>query len=161
MNRSMTLMVGIVVSAVLLALGSVSIARAQDVYGACSRNKNGVEKMRAGSLVVNQSPLCKVTETARTWNQEGPQGQQGIPGFSSCTPEEFTGTTNANTFAVLNATCSSGKAVGASAIWHTPFDAADNGPFYFFMRTGTTWTIIPYNHTGTSQDFRFQLQCCQ
>jgi hypothetical protein len=63
----------------------------------------------------------------------GIEGPQGIPGFSDCATEEFPGTNQANTFAVLNTTCSARKkAVGAGAIWHTPFDAADNGPFYFF-----------------------------
>lgn len=150
------------VPAAVLALGLGSPARAADVYNACFKTTNS--KVRASTLLLNSTPVCKITETLHTWNQEGPQGlqgPQGIPGFSSCAVEEFTGTAAANTFAVLNATCSAGKkAVGASAIWHTPFDAADNGPFYLFARTGTTWTIIPYNHTGVAQDFRMQLQCC-
>jgi hypothetical protein len=62
---------------------------------------------------------------------------------------------------VLTSTCSGGKtATGASAIWHTPFDAADNGPFYILPRSDAMWTVVPYNHTGTAQDFRFFLQCC-
>lgn len=90
----------------------------------------------------------------------GIEGPQGIPGFSDCATEEFPGTNQANTFAVLNTTCSARKkAVGAGAIWHTPFDAADNGPFYFFPRNGTTWTIIPWNHTASAADFRVFLQC--
>lgn len=159
MNRLMSF--ASLVAAIVL-LGAVGSARAQDTYNACFRISTS--KIRSSSVLVNQTPVCKSSESLRTWGEEGPQGAQGpqgIPGFSSCSVEEFPGTAQANTFAVLNATCSSGKATGASAIWHTPFDAADNGPFYLFARTGTTWTIIPWNHTGSAQDFRMQLQCCQ
>ena len=139
-----------------LALGLATSASAQDVYNGCS--KNTTNKMRPSSVLVNATPLCKDTETPRTWNQEGPQG---TPGFSSCSVEEVSGSCNANTFAVLNAFCSGdAKATGASAIWHTPFDAADNGPFYILPRNQNEWTIVPYNHTGVQQDFRAFLQCC-
>ena len=157
MRTSIMSVTRIIVPAFALSLALANVAAAQDTYGACSKNKNGVEKVRPGSMVVNQSPSCKITETARTWNEEGPQG---IPGFSSCHVEEFPGTNLANTFSVLNASCSSGKAVSAGAIWHTPFDAADNGPFYFFPRTQTMTTVIPWNHTGVTQDYRFFLTCC-
>ena len=158
MNRSMTSVVRVLVPAIALSLGVAGVAAAEDTFGGCSKNKNGTEKMRAGSLVVNQSPACKSTETARTWNEEGPQG---IPGFSDCQVEEFAGTNQANTFSVTNSSCSGGrKAVSAGAIWHTPFDAADNGPFYFFPRSSTLWTVIPWNHTGSAQEYRFFLQCC-
>jgi len=146
-----------IMAALVLILGLGGSAGAADVYNACS--KDTTSKVRPGSMMANTSPVCRTGETARTWNQTGPQG---IPGFSSCAPEEFDGTAAANTFAVLNASCSgTGKAVGGAAIWHTPFDAADNGPFYLFPRSGVMWTIIPWNHTGSSQDFRFFLQCCQ
>jgi len=144
-----------VVPAALAVLAFGGSARAGDVYNACFK-LNG-SKVRSSSVLVNATPICKATETPHSWNEEGPQG---IPGFSSCSPEEVTGTCLANTFAVLNYTCSSGKAVGASAIWHTPFDAADNGPFYILPRSGDTWTIVPWNHTGVQQDFRFFVQCC-
>ena len=82
-------------------------------------------------------------------------------GGGSCSPEEATGTCNANTFAVLDLTCSGGrKATGASAIWHTPFDAADNGPFYILPRSNDTWTVVAYNHGAGQQQFRFFIQCC-
>jgi hypothetical protein len=97
------------------------------------------------------TPVCKTGEVLRSWTEGG---------LTACVVEEFNGTCNANTFAVLNATCSSGFATGASAIWQDPFNAADNGPFYFFARDQDTWTIIPYNHTGTVADFRFFLTCC-
>lgn len=160
MNRSIK--TSAIAAATVLALGLGSPARAADVYNACF--KTTTSKVRASTLLLNNTPVCKVTETLHTWNQDGPQGPQGpqgIPGFASCGPEEVTGTCNPNTFAVLNFSCSAGKkAVGASAIWHTPFDAADNGPFYILPRTASTWTVVPYNHTGTVQDFRFFLQCC-
>lgn len=161
MRRSVAIAARVLVPAVALWLGVASVASAQDVYGACSKNKHGTEKLRAGSIVVNQSPICKATETPRTWNEAGPQGPQGIPGFSSCSPEEFAGTAPANTFGVLNATCSSGMATGSGAIWSTPFDGADNGPFYFFPRNQNTVTIVAYNHTASSSGFRFFVQCCQ
>jgi hypothetical protein len=116
------------VPAAVLVLGLAGSAGAQDVFNAYF--KNSTSRIRNSSFVANSTPICKSTETLRTWNQEGPQGPQGIPGFSSCAPEEAIATCDAGTFAVMNLTCSGGKAaVGASAIWHTPFDAADNGPF--------------------------------
>ncbi len=160
MSNSIKFAARIIVPAFALSLALANVAAAQDTYGGCSKNKNGTEKLRAGSMVVNQSPNCKITETPRSWNEEGPQGPQGIPGFSSCHIEEFPGTNLANTFSVLNSSCASGKAVSGSAIWHTPFDAADNGPFYFFPRSQTMWTVIPWNHTGVQQDYRFFLMCC-
>ena len=158
MKRSIALAI---MAAVALCVGLSSVASAQDVYSACSKNKNGREKVRAGSILVNQSPLCKITETPRTWNEEGAQGPQGPPGFSSCAPEEVGGTAPANSFGVLNYTCSSGMATGNGAIWSTPFDGADNGTFYFFPRNANTTTIVAYNHTGASSNFRFFVQCCQ
>jgi hypothetical protein len=137
-------------------------ARAADVYNACFNTLK--QKVRASTLLVNATPICKATEALHTWNEDGPQGPQGpqgVPGVENCGPEEITGTCNANQFAVLNLTCSGTKhAVGASAIWHSPFDAADNGPFYILPRTDNTWTFVPYNHTGISQQFRAFLQCC-
>lgn len=144
--------------AALAALSLAAQANAQTFYGACAKVKNGVERVRQSSIVVDQSPTCKTNEFAVSWNQQGPQGPQGVVG--SCHVEEFPGTAAANTFAVLNSSCASGLATGASAIWHTPFDAADNGPFYILPRNATTWTVVPWNHTGGSQDFRFFLQCC-
>ena len=138
-----------VVPATLLALGLGTSARAADIYNACF--KTSTSKVRSSSLLLNQTPVCRDSETLHTWSE----------GTFSCSPEEFSGTANANTFAVLNSSCSGGRhATGASAIWHTPFDAADNGPFYILPRSDSMWTIVPYNHTGTAQDFRFFLQCC-
>ena len=159
MRNSITSVARIIVPAFALSLALASAAGAQDIYGACSKNKNGVEKVRPGSIVVNQSPSCKITESPRSWNEEGPQGPPGVIG--SCHVEEFPGTNLANTFSVLNASCSSGKATSSAAIWHTPFDAADNGPFYFFPRSDTMHTVIPWNHTASTQDYRFFLVCCQ
>ncbi len=144
--------------AALAALALATRANAQSVYGACAKVKNGVERVRQSSIVVDQSPTCKNTEFAVSWNQQGAQGPQGVVG--NCHVEEFPGTAQANTFAVLTSTCASGLATGSSAIWHTPFDAADNGPFYILPRTANTWTVVPWNHTGTAQDYRFFLQCC-
>ena len=142
----------VLVPAVILALGAVSSARAQDVYNACF--KVNTSKIRPSSVLVNATPICKSTETPHTWNE-------GSSGIGNCGPEEATATCQPNTFAVMNLSCSgSGHAVGASAIWHTPFDAADNGPFYILPRNDNTWTVVPYNHTGVAQDFRFFLQCC-
>lgn len=157
MTRTMKLFTILPAAALVLGLGTA--AHAQDAYQACFNNVK--QKVRASSLLVNATPICKVTETLHSWNETGPQGPQGSPGFTTCGPEEVTGTCNANTFAVLNLTCSgTGHAMGASAIWHSPFDAADNGPFYILPRTDNTWTVVPYNHTGISQTFRFFLQCC-
>ena len=141
----------VIVPAFVLALGLGTPARADDVFNACS--KNTTSKLRPSSVVVNGSAACKATETPRTWNQNAPSS-------FSCHIEEYDGTALANTFAVLNSTCSSGKLTGTGAIWHTPFDAADNGPFYVFPRTDVMSTLIPYNHTGVAQDFRFVLTCC-
>src|SRR5690349_6099756 len=89
------------VPAVVLALGAS--AHAADVYSGCFKITNN--KLRAASVLVNSTPICKATETLRTWNEQGPQGDQGpqgIPGVTNCAPQEVTGTCNANTFAVLN-----------------------------------------------------------
>jgi hypothetical protein len=137
------------VPATLLALGFASSAGAADVYNACF--KTTTSRVRSRTIQLNSTPICRTSETMHTWNE----------GTFSCAPEEFSGTAAASTFAVLNSSCSAGKhATGASAIWHTPFDAADNGPFYILPRSDGMWTVVPYNHTGTPQDFRFFLQCC-
>jgi hypothetical protein len=81
----------VVVPAAVLALGLGS-AHAADVFSACFK-LNG-SKVRNSSELVNATPICKPTESLHTWNQEGPQGQQGIPGFSDCGPEEVTGTSS-------------------------------------------------------------------
>jgi hypothetical protein len=141
-----------------LVVGLASSASAADVYFGCAKLTNN--RMRPSSILVNATPACHNGEVLRTWNQEGPQGPQGPGGFNSCSVEEIPGTAQANTFAVTNASCSSGFATGAGALWHTPFDAADNGPFYFFPRNGSLWTVVPYNHTGSVQDYRVFLQCC-
>jgi hypothetical protein len=138
-----------------LTLGS-GPARADDFFAACSNNVS--QKMH--KLQVNSVPACKPTETLRMWNQTGPQGPQGDPGFTNCSTETFPGTCQANTFAVLNVSCSTGFATGASAIWTTPFGAANNGKFYLYARNGNLWTVIPYNDTGSVQNFEVQLQCC-
>jgi hypothetical protein len=147
------------VPAAVFALGLATTVHAQDTFNACFKiNKS---KVRPGSVLVNQTPERKSTETLRTWNEEGPPGPQGPSGTANCAVEEFPGSNAANTFSVLNVTCSGGKrATGAGAIWHTPFDAADNGPFYFFPRSGVQWTVIPYNHTASTADYRVFLQCC-
>ena len=143
MDRVVT---AVVSAAVLVALcGS---ARAQDIFSACSKDSSS----KLGHVFVNTTPICKVGQTLRTWESGG---------ISSCAPQESTATCLANTFAVLNLSCTTGHATGASAIWHTPFDAADNGPFYILPRSDTQWSIVAYNHTGVSQDFRSFVQCCQ
>ena len=137
-----------ILSAVLL-LGLAASARSEDVFNACS--KDNTSKLRPSSILANAVPTCKTGETPRTWTS----------GIGTCAVEEVIATCQANTFALTNYTCSNGKtAVSASAIWHTPFDAADNGPFYFLVRSQFQWTIIPYNHTGVPQDYRFDVLCC-
>src|ERR1043165_4728327 len=131
--RYLSKAVGIGVAVGIMSLGAGS-AHA-DTFYACF--KNTTQKVRPSSILLNATPACKATETLRSWNEEGPQGPQGPAGFQSCTVEEFPGTNQANTFSVLNSTCSNGaKAMSASALWHSPYDGADNGPFYFFPRGG-------------------------
>jgi hypothetical protein len=149
----------------LAALGALALSTTSAdaaTFSGCFKNSPGKpSKVRPSSVLVDQTPACKSTETLQSWNEEGPEGPQGPSGTANCSPEEFAGTNQPNTFSVLNASCSSGKAaVSAAAIWHTPFDAADNGPFYFFPRSGSLWTVIPYNHTAQVQEYRFFLQCC-
>jgi hypothetical protein len=149
--------VGIAIGAGIVVIGAGN-AHA-DTFYACF--KNTTQKVRPSSILLNASPACKATETLRTWNEQGPQGEQGPSGVQNCTVEEFPGTNQANTFSVLNSTCSGGAtAMSASAIWHTPFDAADNGPFYFYPRGGGTVTTIPWNHTGAVADYRVFQVCC-
>jgi hypothetical protein len=103
-----------IVPATLMALGFGSSARAADVYFACF--KNTTAKVRPSSILANASPICKTGETMRTWNEEGPPGPPGQNGFASCHTEEYTHTCAANTFDVLNSSCSSGLLTGAGAI---------------------------------------------
>ena len=88
MNR--TIKFSMLLPATALTFGLATSANAQDVYNGCS--KNTTSKLRGSSVLVNATPACRDTETPRTWKE----------GFSSCGPEEVTGTCNANTFAVLN-----------------------------------------------------------
>ena len=147
---------GMMVMGVALAVAGALPAHAADIFYGCSNNNTG--KVR--KLQVNAPPACRSTETLRTWNQDGPEGPQGEPGFTECHVETFPGTCSPNTFAVLNTSCATGFATGASAIWMDPFAAANNGKFYFYARSGTLWTTIPYNDTANTADFEVQLQCC-
>jgi hypothetical protein len=64
-------------TAVLVALlaGSAYPALAGDVFYGCS--KDSKSKVRASSIRVNMTPVCRSTETLRTWNETGPQGPAG------------------------------------------------------------------------------------
>lgn len=53
-------------------------AAAADIYNACS--DNGTRQIRPSSIQVNTAAACTNKETARTWNETGPQGPQGLPG---------------------------------------------------------------------------------
>ena len=140
-----------------LTLGA-GTARADDLYFGCF--KNTTNKVRPSSVLVNAIPACKSTETLKSWNSVGPEGPQGPPGITSCHPEEFPGTAPAGTFGVTNMFCSTGHAVGAGALWTTPFDGANNGKIYRFPRGDDFWTCVPYNDTGTSSNYKCYLQCC-
>lgn len=147
---------------VLLSAAIVTIvvapAHADDVYFGCF--KNTTNKVRPSSILVNQTPACKTTETMRSWNQEGPQGPQGPPGITNCHPEEFPGVAPAGTFGVTNMFCATGHATGSGFLWTTPFDGANNGTAYFFPRGDNFWTCVPYNATGASSNYKCYLQCC-
>jgi hypothetical protein len=145
--------VGIMVIGVALAAAGAQAAGAADVLYGCSNNVTG--KVR--KLQVNSPPACHSMETLRTWDQHGPQEERGL---TECHVEIFTASCDANTFAVLDASCAAGFATGASAIWMTPSGGADNGSFYFWARSGNLWTTIPYNDTAAQQTFEVQLQCC-
>jgi len=147
---------GIIAVALALAIGGAVPVRADDFFAGCSNNTTG----RVRKIQVNSFPTCRSTETLRIWNQTGPQGDPGEPGFTNCQVETFPGSCGAGTFAVLNTSCTTGFATGASAIWTTPFGGANNGKFYFYARNGNLWTTIPYNDTGSAQNFEVQLQCC-
>src|SRR5205823_14751569 len=84
-------------------------------------------------------------------------------GFNACTPQRVHGIgVPANTYGLLNGTCCPAEnfATGAGAVWTTPFERADNGPFYVFPISGNTWTVRPYNNTGSTQSYDLVLQCC-
>ena len=100
---------------------------------------------------VNAIPVCKSSETLRSWNEAGAEGPQGPPGVTSCHPEEFPGTAPAGTFGVTNMFCATGHATGSGFLWTTPFDGANNGTAYFFPRGDNFWTCVPYNATGSSR----------
>ncbi len=135
----------------MLTVGATA-ARADDTYFGCSKNSNS--KVRPSSILVNQTPACKPTETLRSWSQAGP------PGITSCHPEEFPGTIPANTYGVINMFCASGHAVGAGGIWSSPFDGANNGKIYVFPRGDDFWTCLPYNDTPSASNIKCYMQCC-
>ena len=142
----MKLVYGLVGAAMVAVLATGS---AQAAYNGCVNIANG--KLRKLTIDTAPPPTCSARETPVV-----------VGGAGTCHSEEFTSTAQANTFAVLNATCATGTVTGAGAIWATPFDAADNGPFYIYPRSfGPTWTVIPYNHTASASDFRFVLWCCE
>jgi len=141
-------------AAALLIMGATT-ASAADTYFGCFKNVPGKpSKVRPSSILVNQTPACKSTETLRSWNEQGP------PGITSCHPEEFPGTIPASTFGVINMFCASGHAVGAGAIWSTPFDGANNGKIYVFPRGDDFWTCLPYNDTPSPSNIKCFMQCC-
>ncbi len=142
-----------------MAMLTIGVGTAQaDVYFGCF--KNTTNKVRPSSILVNQTPACKSTETLRTWDEEGQPGPQGDPGVASCHPEEFPGNIPASTFGVINMFCASGHATGAGCIWSTPFDGANNGKIYYFPRGDNFWTAVPYNDTPSPSAIRCFMQCC-
>ena len=144
-------------SAAIVTMGAAS-AHA-DTYFGCF--KNTTNKVRPSSILVNQTPACKATETLRSWNEQGVQGPQGPAGVvGSCHPEEFPGVAPAGSFGVTNMFCATGHATGAGCIWATPFDGANNGKMYVFPRGDNFWTAVPYNDMGFSADYKCYLQCC-
>jgi len=62
----MTGMTRLIVGFVLVLVGIAGPAVAADVFSACS--KNTTNKLRASSIVVNATAVCKSTETMRTWS---------------------------------------------------------------------------------------------
>jgi hypothetical protein len=65
--------VGLMVAAVLVVTAGVVTAQSDTVINACSDN-------RTGALRYLQSGSCTAKETARSWNQVGPQGPAGPQG---------------------------------------------------------------------------------
>jgi hypothetical protein len=51
---------------------------AADIFNACSSNTTN--RLRPSSIEANASPVCKSSETPRTWNQAGPPGPPGPRG---------------------------------------------------------------------------------
>jgi hypothetical protein len=141
---------GAVLLAAVAFISLAGPATASDVFHACSKNSTG--QLRSSSLLANATRACHSTETPRTWNQ----------GFDSCGPQRFGLDVPANTYGLLTATCCPAEdfATGAGAIWTTPFERADNGPFYTYPLSGNTWTTRPYNNTSSSQSYALVLQCC-
>jgi hypothetical protein len=68
----------------------------------------------------------------------------------------------ANIYGLLMATCCPADDFppGAGKIWATPFERADNNPFYTYALSSNTWTTRPYNNALSSQSFTLVLQCC-
>jgi hypothetical protein len=74
MRTTRLVLAGLLVGLTGLA-GPVSAA---DVFQACS--KNTTSRIRPGSIFINATPLCRSTETLRSWNEVGPPGPSGPPG---------------------------------------------------------------------------------
>jgi hypothetical protein len=91
----------------VVVAGMARPAVAAEVFSACS--KNTTNKLRANSIVVNATAVCKSTETMRTWSEVGPPGPPGPPGPSGV--QTLFGT-NTNTAAAGNgATCTLGEII--------------------------------------------------
>jgi len=162
MKRFMTGWMGAAVVATTLATAGTGYAAG---FNGCVNLTNG--KLRKLTIDTAPAPTCSSREAPVFLDNNPPDGGPDGPsdGVGTCDAEEVAGTAQANTFAVTHGSCSSGRKIAsAGAIWSSPFDAANNGPFYIFPRAGTngnTWTLIPYNETGVVQTYKFVLWCCE
>jgi len=59
----------------MVLAGTAAPAAAADVFHGCS--KNATNKLRPGSVMINATPMCRSTETLRSWSEEGPAGPTG------------------------------------------------------------------------------------
>ena len=101
---AMTGMTRLIAGSVLLLVGIAGPAVAADVFSACS--KNTTNKVRASNILTNATPVCKSTETLRSWNEVGPPGPPGPSGVQNLFG------TNTNTAAAANgATCTLGEVI--------------------------------------------------
>jgi hypothetical protein len=82
------------VALVALLVGIACPTLAGDVFYGCS--KDAKSKVRASSIRVNMTPVCRSTETLRTWNETGQQGPAGpsdaFAAYGSDTPIPSGGT---------------------------------------------------------------------
>jgi hypothetical protein len=147
-TTSVTRVILLAVAVFFFSLGPS--AKASDRLNTCVSSKSG----KLSKIYLNATPRCGSTAISLNVNDAV---------SPTCAPQRFHEfNLPGGAYSLLNATCCPAEdiATGAGGVWETPFERADNGPFYFFPTSGNTWTVRAYNQTASTQDYDLVVQCC-